>query len=215
MPLYEQIHKAIRKKLFDMSILIGITDFTNQHEFIQLQANFNELINLLEAHAGHEENFVHPLLSKQTLEAVEKDHASQHKVLHDLKKQLSDINDHNGNIRNSLGHVFYMIFNRFISTYLSHLYEEETAVSTELRKNYSDDQLLNAIHKMLTSFTSEEKIQSYEMVLPAVNLVEQVNMFTHLTIEAFDQYLTIAERVLSPQQSQQLLNEITKAKCIT
>ncbi len=211
-PIYDQVHKGIRKELFDFIILAGTTQFNDAQALENLQSKFNNLINLLRDHARHEDQFIHPLLKKNVPEMehrLEADHVQQDLLLNNLCTHFDEILKFADPARRAqCGHQFYQAMNYFVGEYLLHLHEEEHKITQLLWQNYSDEEILNAIMKLISSFTIAETRLSYAVMLPALNPDERVALFNGLTTEKLQDLMSVAGKVLSTKEMEQLKQKI-------
>src|SRR3989338_9159380 len=118
---YTQIHKALRRWLFTVSMNIATLDCHNANSRQLLYGDLSQLIALLRIHAKHEEEFFHPLIAKKikkhSSDQLDKEHQEQEQQLEEIervsKKLLAEQDDH---VQTSLG--LYQKFNLFIADYL-------------------------------------------------------------------------------------------------
>ncbi len=181
---YTQIHKALRRWLFNFSINISTTDFTDHNQCRALDQELSQLFALLRAHAHHEEAFFHPVISKYLAatysETLSHEHEAQEKSLIAIEKISKSICENNqAIIREQHTLLLYKTFNNFIADYLQHLNEEETIMPL-LQERCTDAELLQPITALITSLTTDKIMESITYMLPALNPQERTNYMTHL-----------------------------------
>jgi hypothetical protein len=98
---------------------------------------------------------------------------------------------------------FYRAWNRFLSFYFIHIDKEEEQVTPVLWKFCTNEQLVAAFKMIMASQKPEELRESFGMMLPAMNLYERIEMIeagrASMSPEAFQGFLKLAERLLSPE----------------
>src|SRR5262245_47338302 len=68
--LFGIVHKALRTRLYDLSIELACCDFTNPAEVAIARDSYQRTIGLLHEHHEHEDTFVHPPLAERAPELV-------------------------------------------------------------------------------------------------------------------------------------------------
>src|SRR5215475_3358220 len=67
---YQPIHKALRAALFDATVLVARTDFTDAAEAMVAARTVASLLDVLDSHAAHEEEFVMPVVARHAAALV-------------------------------------------------------------------------------------------------------------------------------------------------
>ena len=208
--IYKDVHKGIRKELFDLALLAGSTDFSNTGELEALQQQFNRSFVLLEAHAHSEDRYVEPMLNK-IKHGISKKLAEAHVKLEGdfskLKKQLEDIS---ANKTDSAlqGHQFYINLTIFISEYLKHIADEEQIASPALCENFSDDELIGASIEIRANIPPPIMQNFLACMIPGMNHPERMMLMTGIKqaapAEVFTGTCSLAQRVLTSMDWQRL-----------
>lgn len=175
--LYRIMHKAMRRDLFEVSSLIGSTDFTDVDAVEELGERFAGLVTSLGHHAEMEDEVLHPLARQHGLSAlanVEEEHAVLDAELVELETLMAGFAESPGEGRWDEANEFYLRFNRYVSSYLAHADREETELMPALavaldgaelaRIAQSDvagpvDMLVEAMGSMLPLFNVEDRRQ--------------------------------------------------------
>ena len=63
--MYRPIHKVVRHAMFSTSHAIGAADFRDEESTQEAFGKLDKVITMLQAHAEHESNFVHPALESK------------------------------------------------------------------------------------------------------------------------------------------------------
>jgi hemerythrin-like domain-containing protein len=205
--LYESIHKGQRRRFFNIAIQAGTINHADQKALDKLfdeLKTFNEHMHL---HAGLEEKFIHPLLAKKVpggARRLEEDHRIIHQKFDDLVAHFDAIKTEHADFqkRRELALEFYRAWNRFLSFYFIHINREEEQITPILWKLCTEEELATTFRSILTSQTPAEITENFEMMLPAINLQERVEMLgggrAIMPPEVFQGFLKLAQRVLNP-----------------
>jgi len=170
---YTQIHKALRRLLFNLSIKIGAADWTNPQICKEIYDELLQLIALLKVHAHHEEKYFHPLIAKK-LKKEEMELHHEHQSQDQLLEELIALTTNKKEKNNDQGLKVYRAFNRFIAYYLEHLEKEESIMPILIERS-TIDELLSALNGLIQSFTPQELNDSLVYMLPALNPQERAN----------------------------------------
>src|SRR5262249_7880262 len=91
---YQPIHKALRTALFDATSLVARTEFAEQGEATLAAPTVATLLDLLDSHAHHEEEFVMPVVETHApalIVALEADHSRLEGLQAELRALLPDL----------------------------------------------------------------------------------------------------------------------------
>jgi hypothetical protein len=128
---YSFVHKMQRARLFALVIEAGRLDETDPAGVQALGGAVRALVSELRAHAGHEEQFIHPLLRRYApgvAAQLDSEHVKLDQLLADLETAASPTD-------------LYRRLASFTAHYLQHLEVEEAAGLSALWKNCSDEEL--------------------------------------------------------------------------
>lgn len=169
---YLHIHKAIRRRLYLASILVGTTDFEDRHAVQILEAELQSLFTLLRRHAHHEDAHIHPLIRAVMPEMnLDEEHLEQDRVLGKMEEMLASMS--NAEEKRELGLSLYREFNAFVAHSLEHMALEEGLMPLLLRK-YSQEQLRKTSAAVIASFTPEEIAEIPKYFPQALNPQERM-----------------------------------------
>src|SRR5262245_50509156 len=88
--MYKNVHKGIRAELFGTTLQAGNTDPSARPAAVALAERFDALVDMLGAHAAHEDDFVQPSIERFAPEAaavVATDHPAFEDRLVELRTQ--------------------------------------------------------------------------------------------------------------------------------
>jgi len=149
---------------------------------------------------------LHALLSTEVpgcAEHLEKEHREAHDRFDRLIAQLDLIRKQSEpDKQRALGLEFYLALNRFVAFFLHYLDEEEERVQPALWNLSTTEELVDAVQ---TSFDvpPEQAKANLVMMIAAINVEELVSLFTSMKervpTSAFQNALTVAKRILNPQ----------------
>src|SRR5215216_187304 len=89
--IFNQIHKGLRALLYDTSLLLQQTDFSNKQEMQMAIDRVTMTADLFDGHAHHEDRFILPAIQEyepSIVDAFEQEHALDTKLTRALKDSL-------------------------------------------------------------------------------------------------------------------------------
>ena len=157
--IYQNIHKAVRHIMYSTALTLGSADFRDQKSMQFSLEQLRATIALLQEHAGHEENFVHPDLESRVpgiTKPFEENHQDDERLfdrMRELGSQIEAVGDADQKV--ALGNQLYGIFNTYIGDYLGHLDREEAELEQALWDNFTDEELAEIDHRLMGSVPHE------------------------------------------------------------
>jgi iron-sulfur cluster repair protein YtfE (RIC family) len=173
---YRAPHKYLRQQLNNFTSKIGLTNFATFNSISELNNEFNNIKELLTAHANHEEQIYHPLLKgTDLLEKVENEHQSLDQKFAVLQAQLNfmlDSKDAQQNIKFS--DEFYSNFLNYYSDYQLHMLNEELLLMPKMRELHGVQTLREMVtFKTYDHMSAEDIIAMLEHLVPELNFQEK------------------------------------------
>lgn len=178
--LYKEVHKGVRKALFDLAALAGSTEFNNAESLQRLKDQFNLTYNLLETHAHSEDTYVEPLLRQcdalvaeeisETHDRLEADVSGLLSLLNDFEYDQSDVIEQ--------GRLLYLKFTRFIGAYLQHIADEEQKFMPLLWEQFDDPELMQVSITIRANIPPPVMKNFLSFMIPAMNHDERATMLT-------------------------------------
>jgi hypothetical protein len=168
--IYRNIHRVIRKRLFEVSVLLGRSEG---------HAELRELIEELEAHKAIEETFVHPLIEAcepSLLRDLDADHVTLDEAARALGRALDQIEAAPPEARRALADELYASFNLFVADQLRHLQREDREASAALWRHYDDAQLMAVTRNIVASQPPEVATVHILAMLEVVNPEERARL---------------------------------------
>jgi hypothetical protein len=171
--MYTDIHKGVRRALFEAVMLVGSLDLSEAEGMAEAQGLWEELKALLREHVDNERQYVHPLYEAAmpgVARALTVDHEVQEAFLGELEghfARLAARPDPAGRV--TLGLEFYRRLNLFLGDYLPHLQREEGLHMRNLWDLYTDEELGEVVARILNAETPEAAARSGRFILLASN----------------------------------------------
>lgn len=206
--LFTHIHKAIRRGLFDVTVQVGRTDWSDDLDVGEVLRAWGPMLALLRSHTRHEdEHLLRPLDAVDAPVAGRID--DEHRHLDDLLDAVADALSLAVTTRDPLdGLAAYRDLNRFIAAYLPHLHEEETEVMPRIWESCTDEQIAATRGAFMATLSPEESMQSVSMMIPAVDPATRSEIVARIATVAppvvLDTVLAAAEAALGADVAEAL-----------
>lgn len=171
--IYAKVHRGLRVSLYNLSTLIGRTDFTDDREVGAMRAGALEVLHFLDEHAQNEERWILSLLEEKSPGCADHDHESHERIdaeLADFRIALDNIAGMPvGSERKQAGENLYHQFNRFLSGYLLHMEEEERETTAMLHDMCSDDELRGITANIMRHSRPDDLEMALRAFIPAID----------------------------------------------
>ena len=167
--LFTHIHKALRKGLFDLTVLAGSTDWTDPAEVSALEDRWRPFVAFLRSHSRHEDDHILRILDRDEPSATAVA-AEQHEDLDALLDDLDGRFEAGVSAPDpAMGLALYRDLARFVAAYLPHLHEEETTIMERIWARCSDEEIAATRAAFMAELTADEMAMSMELMLPALD----------------------------------------------
>ena len=175
--IYVNVHKGIRNLITRFLFQTGSTDWTDASAVARLQPEWEQVTKIIRSHHAHEDQFIHPLLSRITPgghRSYEAEHHAQLDVLTDLEAHFTRLADDDvpQAKRAQTGLEFYRGLNLFYGDFLLHLHREEVEAERALHSLCIPEELMTTMGALLGSIPPEEMMAYLDFMVPAMNLPE-------------------------------------------
>ena len=205
--VFNMIHKALRALFYDTAVTIQRTDF-DQPEANAAIKKIEMVLQLLEEHSHHEDEFILPLVMTTNVELsndFKKDHEVDHKLVEDLLKQIEDWrNATTAQQKIEAGSGIFMSFNEFIAFNLYHMNKEETLLLFALWKQYTDEELLNTSQQIVAKIQPQTLAFESEWMIRSNSNQEIINWLMGVKLSGvervYDQLLLSAKNILPAER---------------
>ena len=202
---FREVHKGLRKALFELVVELGATDFADADERGRAIDRVHATIELLHVHHGHEDRFVKPLVDRVSpwlSGIVDAGHAETDADLAEIELGTDALVAADDADCLAAGLTLYRRVAQFVASYLGHMELEEGQVMTALRDTMSVEQLFVVDMELRAAIPPATLCQFATVILPAMNGEERLAMLGGIRAgapaEIFDQVRATAERALSP-----------------
>lgn len=178
--LYQTIHKAIRSQLFGFATQIAAVDPADDAAIAELVAAYGRLTAFLDEHAGHEDQFVHPLVARAdaALAAeLEAAHTALDAQQADVAARVKRLPELVGPARAVEVERTRQAFELLVAGHLQHMHQEETASNPALWAHHGDDVLREAQGRIQGSIPPQRFGEWLQVMLPSMNLNDRAGMY--------------------------------------
>jgi hypothetical protein len=177
--LYRDVHKGIRAELFRVTSAAGYLDPASRDHRVALASEVSELMEYLDGHAEVEDQVVEPHVERllpRVAEQIESDHRAFERRGELLVELAVHAVDATAVAQRGCVHRLYLELAAFASVYLAHQDVEERVIMPALERALGVPAILELHGAILAVIPPEKKMQSWEMMLPAMNQVERIEM---------------------------------------
>jgi hypothetical protein len=203
--LYRDIHKAIRIELFSVTTEAGRLDPSQGLARAALATQVNDVVQLLVAHAEHEDGPIQPALEAhlpELAERIEVDHLTLDARMQDLQVMAAEAAILEAVDPRAQVHRLYVALAAFTSDYLEHQDVEERVVMPALEAAVGVEETI-AIHQaILGAIPPDEMARSLALMIPAMNIDDRAEMLGGMRADApaevFEGVWGLAGSVLDP-----------------
>ncbi|HEY1907061.1 MAG TPA: hemerythrin domain-containing protein [Myxococcaceae bacterium] len=204
---YQPIHKALRGALFDAVSLVARTDFADPDEATFAARSVASLLDLLDGHAHHEEEFVMPVVARHApalVATLEAEHGRLEGLQAELRALLprtcSDVTAE----REPAGQLLGRALTLLVADHLRHMDREETEAMPVLWGHCTEAELDAMDARIRASVPPERMPAMLRLLLPAMSTPEQVGLLSAARAQmpppVFAQLTRLAREVLGPER---------------
>jgi hypothetical protein len=205
--IYRDVHKGIRNELFAVTLGAGQVDPHDADAVSAVAGRWGNLVQLLVAHAEHEEQFVQPVIEQFTPIYAE-EVLEAHERLEGQMAQLELLADRAAEScpeqSRLLTHRLYLGLASFTAAYLQHQEFEEFEVMVMLSQHVSPEELRALDAAIVASISPEMMGQSLAIMVPAMNIEDQTELFGGMQAgappEVFAGAMGLVQSVLAPER---------------
>lgn len=197
------VHKAIRKRLFELGVLVGRTDLGDPAAVAAFEPDFDKATALLKVHAQFEEGYLLPLARKYGI--TDSDHFAEEHRHHD--KDLDALIEQVKVLRQgkaapgTAGRNMYQALSHFIASYLLHLDEEESKLLPQIFEKCPNAEVASEFQRFRSTRPPEAAKGDLISILVAQSPAERAGMLrgfrSALPPPAFEGVRKIAAEALS------------------
>jgi hypothetical protein len=211
--MYTEIHKGVRKALFDAALLLGVTDWAEDEAAESARAAWQELKDLLREHVENERVYAHPLYEAKMAGVARQltaDHEEQEALLAELETQFDRLMDlAKPEERVAMGLEFYRRLNLFIADYLPHLQREEGIYMRNLWDLYSQDELRDVLAAIINAESRYMLQLSSRLILQGANHQDLMSFMgavaERLEPSVMERMMAYSQQYLPPHELEKLM----------
>jgi hypothetical protein len=191
---YTVVHKALRKRLFEVVVLAGATDFASADDRSRLAGPLAEVVRALREHAEHEGEFLHPVIADVMPDlalSLDAEHVAHHRALDGVERVFEVAF---GERTPTAGHRAYRVLAHMAGEFLAHI-EQEEAMQPRVWDLADEQRLAAAMAAFKKSRTLDQTLAGWRHMLPAMTATERTAMFQALHGAAPEAVVAAAERL--------------------
>ena len=202
---YRDIHKGIRAELFALTASAGTLDPQDREGRADLARHVQSVVDLLVAHAGHEDAVIQPVLEAHlpSLAAqIATDHPhieAQIEEIRDLADAVVDAPD--ADVRDDVFRI-YVELASFTGVYLAHQDFEERQVMPALERAVGVDDVIALNQAIVGSIPPDEMMRTLPLMLTAMNIDDRAEVLGGMQAgappEVFAGVWNLTRSVLTP-----------------
>ncbi len=204
---FQPIHKALRAALFDATALVARTEFAHQGEAALAARTVATLLDLLDGHAHHEEQFVMPELAPHApalAASLEADHGRLEGLQAELRALLPRTCSDAGAEREAAGQLLGRALTLLVADHLRHMDREESEAMPVLWAHRTEAELEALDGRIRAATPAERMPMMMRLMLPALSTPELAGMLAtaraRMPPPVFAQLSGLAREVLGPER---------------
>ena len=203
--IFYQVHKGLRALLYETSLQLQHTDFTNADEAEQSIEQLQTVIELFNQHAHTEDTLVFDAITQfepALVNTFEQEHVEDHALGCRLNGIILSYNHAvSSSDKNEIGKSISSAFIDFMIFNLHHMAKEEDVINKALWKYYSDAELHGITQKILGSIPSAHMQRFSVWMMRGLNNKEIINWLKEIKNNTpdvvFQSMLEIAQQHLN------------------
>ena len=215
--IFNQIHKGLRALLYESSLLLQQTDFSNDEEMQVAVDRITMVANLFDDHAHHEDTFILPAIQEyepSIIDAFEQEHATDARLTRAIKDCLQAVQMASAFVRPNMANELSKTFIQFMVFNLEHMAKEENILNKILWRYYSDEEILVIQHEIVASLSPWSAKTGSLWMMRGLNNPEIVRWLRTVEDSApesvFQNLFATAERELPEHRFRQVLEALTE-----
>jgi hypothetical protein len=201
--LFILIHKALRAGLFAAAIEAGKIDWNDRVQVEELEGRWSRLVALVQSHAGHEDNYIWPLLESKRRGAVAELGIGHDAVDADIVAVDREFQKAMQNPGSAAGLTFYRALTQFIGHAMEHFASEEPAAMEILWAACTDQELAECRAAFMGTIPPQEAAWTLELILESSSPDELIQVLgvlrSSMPVEAFGAWLDDTKHILPPK----------------
>ena len=204
---FNNIHKAVRAGLFEVSLQVARTDFGDPEAAADAGRSVVELMDFLDEHAGHEQCFVFPELASFApilAGELEAEHVELEKLQSEIRILAHQAHGSSSKAREEAGRLLARSLTLLIAGQLRHLDREDTEANAAAWANRTEVELAQIQARVQAAMLPETRDRFARRMLLALNVGEQAELLSGarkaLPASAFGALVALAREILGPER---------------
>jgi iron-sulfur cluster repair protein YtfE (RIC family) len=201
--LYREVHKGLRRALFEVADMAGSVDVADAEAVASLRARFADLDMMLTTHHSHEEigrlgALISEHVDADTARSIQDAHDWSDAALADLRIRVSRLQSDRD------AAALYDAAVEFVAGYLAHMNDEEHVVMPALNAGADQDELGQIVMQIRMSVPPPQMCIFLRYMLPAMNPDERTTTLGGMKMgappEVFDLFWGSAQSALTKRE---------------
>jgi uncharacterized protein (DUF1330 family) len=216
--LYRDVHKGIRRGLFDVTEQAGHVDSLDDTALGEVHQRIEDLLHLLDVHAAHEDEYLGPLIERHLpvlAVQLQREHAHLDVLTAEIRRQLAELGHLTGADRRIGQHRLYLSLSEFVAAYLQHQTTEEVEVLPAFSWEAGLDEMVEANAALVAAISPGDMDGYMRLIVPAVNPLDLAELYAGMRAgapdDAFATLLDIARNGLDLHAYDRLTGDLALA----
>ncbi len=204
--LYRDIHKGIRRDLFELTERAGNLDPSYRSGRVDLASHLDRTVDLLVLHAEHEDASIQPAVERyfpDLAAEIEHDHEKIEARLVDLQGMAAEAVDATPSAQRDTVYRLYLELASFTSAYLSHQDLEERVVMPSIEEAIGVEAVIGIHMQILDNLPPDVMADSLALMFPAMNIDDRAELLGGMRqgapAEVFEGVWGLTGSVLAPR----------------
>ena len=206
--IFFPVHKGLRAMLYETSLRLQQTTFTDAEEAQEAVQKVRTVVTIFEKHAHTEDSYVLPAIAAyepSVVAAFEQEHTEDNLLGESLQRWLTAFEYAiDPLVKQSFGEELTKAFVQFSVFNLRHMAKEEEVINKILWRYYTDGELQNITHQIVSNLSPYEMAASSKWMIRGMSNSEICSWLKEVKNKASemvcDSLLSLAERELSPHR---------------
>ena len=204
--LYRDIHKGIRRDLFELTQKAGSVDPGYRSGRVDVASHLDRVVDLLVLHAEHEDASIQPAIDQHFPDLaaeIEHDHEKLEARLVDLQGMAAEAVDATPGAQRDAIYRVYVELASFTGAYLSHQDLEERVVMPAIEKAIGVEAIIGIHMQILEQLPPDVMASSLALMFPAMNIDDRADLLGGMRqgapAEVFEGIWGLTGSVLAPR----------------
>ncbi len=212
--LYVGIHKAMRHFMTDTLHRVGRMDPSDAADLSRTLGQFENLMAACMNHLHHENDFVHTALEARSPRGSARtadDHVEHIAHIEALRAEARTLAQAEAAARPALALRLYRHLALFVADNFQHMNVEETQNNAALWSQYSDVELEEIHHAIVSSLPPAETMEVMRWMIPAMNPAERAETLVGMQAGAPAPAFAAVLDVVRPHLDEHAWSQLTRA----